>query len=107
MAFNDYFYYGVNQLIEVERPIVEKAKSYREWQLSVRTNTKVLQTPDAIHLATATIYNAREFHTFDDGGKGNGCFLLKLDGNVMGDKLKICRPFVAQAQMFFVPDNIP
>ena len=97
--FHDSFYYGVNQLAEVERPIVDKAKLYREWQLSTRTNSKVLQTPDAVHLATATIYNADEFHTFDDGGKGNGCSLLKLDGSIMGDKLKICRPYALQGQM--------
>lgn len=103
--FHDSFYYGVNVLAEVERPIVDRAKLYREWQLNTRTNSKVLQTPDAIHLATATVYDVDEFHTFDDGGKGNGCSLLKLNGSIMGDKLKICRPYIMQGLMLFNSDN--
>lgn len=44
---------------------------------------------DAIHLASAAIYNADEFHTFDRDD------LLRLDGKIDredGEKLKICTP---------------
>lgn len=54
---------------------------------------KVLATPDAIHLATAILYRANEFHTFD-GGKKNGKHLglLELSGDVGGHRLTICKP---------------
>jgi predicted nucleic acid-binding protein len=45
-----------------------------------------LQTPDAIHLASALHYSAGEFHTFD--GK-----LLGLGNTVIGRKLLICEPY--------------
>ena len=42
---------------------------------------KLLQTPDAIHLATAIMYRATEFHTFDDGKSGSkNLGLLGLSG---------------------------
>lgn len=44
-----------------------------------------LKSPDAIHLATAILYRADEFHTFDDQ-------LLSLSGNVGGHKLIVCKP---------------
>lgn len=47
---------------------------------------KKLATPDALHLATAIIYRADEFHTFD------GDDLIPLSGNVAGHKLVICKP---------------
>jgi len=49
-----------------------------------------LKPPDAIHLATACVANADEFHTFDDG-------LLTLDGGIDrldGMKLVIKKPAV-------------
>lgn len=44
-----------------------------------------LKTPDAIHLASAILYAANEFHTFDEA-------LLSLSGNVAEHLLKICKP---------------
>jgi len=44
-----------------------------------------LKTPDAIHLATAILHRADEFHTFDEP-------LLGMSGNVAGHKLVICKP---------------
>jgi predicted nucleic acid-binding protein len=46
---------------------------------------KRLSTPDAIHLATAILYRADEFHTFDEK-------LIPLSGNVGGHDLRICKP---------------
>lgn len=53
---------------------------------------KMLTTPDAIHLATAIMYRADEFHTFDDGKNSKALGLLGLSGNVAGHKLTICKP---------------
>lgn len=47
-----------------------------------------LKPPDAVHLATAIIAEASEFHTFDDK-------LLRLDGKIGrtdGGLLRICKP---------------
>lgn len=47
-----------------------------------------LRPPDAVHLATAVIADAAEFHTFDSA-------LLKLDGKILkptGGTLKIRKP---------------
>jgi predicted nucleic acid-binding protein len=67
------------------------AKEIREW------NAKI-SLPDAIHLATAILYDADEFHTTDGSGKRKrGGDLLPLDGNVAGHKLRICTP---QGQQF-------
>jgi predicted nucleic acid-binding protein len=50
-------------------------------------------TPDAIHLATAILYDVTEFHTFDQNDKPNKSrALLPLNGNVAGHPLTICKP---------------
>jgi predicted nucleic acid-binding protein len=51
-----------------------------------------LCTPDAIHLATALIYEVDAFYTFDDGGDTKCRGLIPLSGNVAGRKLTICKP---------------
>ena len=54
---------------------------------------KKLTTPDAIHLATAILYRADEFHTFDNGKKDSKSLgLIGLSGNVGGNRLIICKP---------------
>jgi predicted nucleic acid-binding protein len=47
---------------------------------------KKLKTPDALHLATAILHRADEFHTFDEDD------LIPLSGNVAGHRLTICMP---------------
>lgn len=53
---------------------------------------KTLSVPDAIHLATAIIYRATEFNTFDGSNARNTLGLLPLSGDVAGHALKICKP---------------
>lgn len=53
---------------------------------------KTLSTPDAVHLATAILYRADEFHTFDGKGNSTSLGLLPLSGNVGGHDLMICKP---------------
>jgi predicted nucleic acid-binding protein len=61
-----------------------------------------VSAPDSIHLATAILYGVTEFHTFDGATqKGGVGKLLKLNGNVAGHSLKICKPVVAQLQLNF------
>ncbi|MFZ5912779.1 MAG: type II toxin-antitoxin system VapC family toxin [Pseudomonadota bacterium] len=60
---------------------------------------KTLSTPDALHLATAILYRADEFHTFDDSNNRNSIGLIKLSGNVGGNDLKICKPNAKNPQL--------
>jgi predicted nucleic acid-binding protein len=53
---------------------------------------KTLSTPDAIHLATAILYRADEFHTFDNENSNKSLGLIPLSGDVGGHKLIICKP---------------
>jgi len=53
---------------------------------------KSLSTADALHLATAIIYRANEFHTFDNEGRARTLGLIPLSGNVAGHRLTICKP---------------
>ncbi|HJW40518.1 MAG TPA: PIN domain-containing protein [Rhizomicrobium sp.] len=53
---------------------------------------KGLSTPDALHLATAVLYRADEFHTFDAEGRAKTLGLIPLSGNVAGHRLTICKP---------------
>ena len=76
--------------VDVSGRVLSLSKEIREW------NPKI-SLPDAIHLATAIIYEADEFHTTDGAGKRKrGGDLLPLDGNVAGHKLRICVPCAKQ-----------
>jgi predicted nucleic acid-binding protein len=60
---------------------------------------KTVSSPDAIHLATAILYRADEFHTFDGEGSSRSLGLLPLSGNVGGHKLTICKPVAKNPQL--------
>lgn len=70
-----------------------------------------LLTPDAIHLATALHYNAKEFHTFDGANgtkkprrsKYSRCGLLNLNGDVAGRPLAVLRPSSEQYLLALPP----
>lgn len=51
-------------------------------------------TTDAIHLATASLHDADELHTFD-------LKMLRFNGNLMGLNLKICKPRTKQLGLPF------
>lgn len=70
---------------DVDAAIAFKARELRERFLT----GKKLATPDAIHIATALIYKADLFFTFDSG-------LLTLNKDSRVDGLEICKPFVSQ-----------
>lgn len=81
--------------ISVDIKVAELAHDIRDYY-TVRAkefSNKKLSTPDAIHLATAILYRADEFHTFDDGQSSSKAIsLIDLSGNVGGHKLTICKP---------------
>jgi predicted nucleic acid-binding protein len=64
-----------------------------------RGGGKTVSAPDAIHLATAIIYRADEFHTFDHVGSRQSLGLIPLSGNVAGNKLTICKPDAKRRQL--------
>lgn len=61
-------------------------------------NNKTISVPDAIHLATAILYKAVEFHTFDGSNK-KSLGLLGLNGDVGGHSLVVCKPVDQQHEM--------
>lgn len=63
-------------------------------------NKKTVCTPDAIHLATAILYRADEFHTFDASNK-KSLGLLPLNGDVAGHQLLIKKPSSRQLGINF------
>lgn len=65
----------------------------------VKRGGKTISTPDAIHLATAILYRANEFHTFDADGSRKSLGLLQLSGNVAGNELVICKPQATRPQL--------
>ncbi len=53
---------------------------------------KSLKTPDAIHLATAILHRANEFHTFDEQ-------LIASSGDIAGHRLIVCKPAARNPQL--------
>ncbi len=64
-----------------------------------QTGLNTVTTPDAIHLATAIIYEADEFHTFDEYNTNKRRALIPLNGNVAGHNLIICKPSLPQLSL--------
>lgn len=97
----------VMQLPNLTRPAVDirvarLARDIRNYYLlKSGLSAKTLTVPDAIHVATAIIYKATEFHTFDknDNTKQNSLGLLPLSGDVGGHNLTICIPPNVSNQM--------
>jgi len=76
---------------DVDPPVAMKARDFRQRFLQHESGKK-LATPDAIHLATASI---------DNGGHEKKYLgLLGLDGDERLDGLKICKPSVPQPDLF-------
>jgi predicted nucleic acid-binding protein len=93
--------------IAVDIRIANLARDLRNYYLAreVQYNGHTIMVPDAIHLATAILYRASEFHTFDrhNNGKHKSLGLIPLSGNVAGHNLTICSP-VPTPQMGLLPE---
>lgn len=81
--------------------VAKLARDLRDYYFSKPDiyNGKTLCTPDAIHLATAILYKAKEFHTFDGSNKNGSLGLLKLSGDVGGHNLIVCKPQSNQGEL--------
>jgi predicted nucleic acid-binding protein len=69
--------------VEVSRNILMRAREirdfyYRPANAKLQTKSKNMDAGDAVHLATASIYGAAEFHTRDDDSKGTKIPLVSL-----------------------------
>ena len=78
----------------MDTKVASLAHDLRDYYLSRPSEYggKTFSTPDAIHLATAILYRADEFHTFDNDGSAKSLGLIPFSGNVGGHKLAICKP---------------
>lgn len=75
-------------------------RDYYQARKEAGESKKTLATPDAVHLATAILYDVEQFHTFDDGKKSRRHLgLLGLSGNVAGHPLVICKPQPTQTRL--------
>jgi len=81
------------QQISQDPRVINLSNEIREYYQRQREidGVKTVSTPDAIHLASAILYDVTEFHTFDEKRK-RGRALLSLNSNVAGYPLKICKP---------------
>ena len=99
---------GIHQCEDVTPPISMRARQYRDYYQAnpvkcphgegIRSD---LTTPDAIHLATAVIFNCEQFLTFDgsSSGRKNTIGLLWLENKVGNDSLIISQPEQLQGEL--------
>ena len=75
--------------LSVDMRIAKLAEDLREHYVAIRSqnNDRILSVPDAIHLATAILYKADEFHTCDEENRKRTLGLIPLNGNVAGHSL--------------------
>ena len=87
--------------ISMEAKVAAMAHDLRDYYMSrsAEFGGKTLGVPDAIHLATAILYRATEFHTFDSVGRSKSLGLLPLSGNVGAHRLTICKPHAKNPQL--------
>jgi hypothetical protein len=91
------------QVKEASAPIMDLAHEIRDYYQRLRndgnSNLPTVETPDAIHLSTAIIYECPVFYTFDENDAPSGSrpkrALIPLSGNVANRyPLIICKPKV-------------
>ena len=85
--------------IAVDMKIARLARDLRNYYLTQNgIDGMTLTVPDSLHLASAILNKATEFHTFDehDKPKQHALGLLPLSGNVAGHDLIICKPSAKQ-----------
>jgi predicted nucleic acid-binding protein len=85
----------------VDLKIARMAHDLRDWYIQKpdKYDKKTLSVPDAMHLATAIMYRANEFHTFDNDNGNNSLGLLPLSGDVAGHQLIICKPMAKAPEL--------
>lgn len=77
--------------VAADSRINDRSSAIREYHQSRGTK---IQTPDAIHLATAVLYKADEFQTMDGlDNKAKPKRILALNGDVGGYPLTVVHPY--------------
>lgn len=109
-AYNDLFDSVKFHQLELTKNIITRAREIRDFYYkeadAFGKGGKMMDLGDAIHLATATVYNVDEFHTRDAGVKGSKVPLLGLYEYSGMDKvcdkyeLKIISPTAQQTRLF-------
>ena len=92
------------QELSIDARVMQLAGEIRSFHRASRSKSaqRAVSVPDAIHLASAIMYEASEFHTFDGARSGSNVGgLLTLNGNVANHKLKICKPNAVQLRLDF------
>jgi predicted nucleic acid-binding protein len=99
--FDDLFKRPNMGRISVDIRVSKLARDMRDHYLAREKefNKKTLSVPDAIHLSTAILYHAKEFHTFDRRNRNGTLGLLPLNGNVAGHDLTVCHPETKQSSL--------
>jgi len=95
------------QEMPIDKRVVTLAHELRDFyqQQKAKDGTPTLTTPDAIHLATAIIWEVDCFYTFDGRDKSKKVrSLLPLSGNVAGRNLTIARPLAKQTHFLHALD---
>ncbi len=84
MQFRDFFKRRNVRLIEVNTRLALLAREIRDYYQKNSQKGFTVGTPDAIHLASAILWKADEFHTFDknDKPKFQELGLLGLNGKI-------------------------
>jgi predicted nucleic acid-binding protein len=87
--------------VGVDIRIAKLAQELRDYYstLAGEFNNKTLSVPDAIHLATAILYKADVFHTFDETNRSGTLGLIPLSGNAGGYPLVITKPVAIQPSL--------
>jgi predicted nucleic acid-binding protein len=83
--------------------LTNKIRDYYQQQKDI-DGLPTITLPDAVHLASAILYGASEFHTFDEFDSRKNPkrrALIPLNGNVAGYSLKICKPPTPAQQNLF------
>ena len=107
-VFDDLFKYKNLQLINVNKTIADYASEFRKHYINnpfkfhendINGHRADLSTADSIHLATAVLYEANHFFTYDDGKSKDSetgrrtVPILRLGNKIANDALNISKPF--------------
>jgi len=83
-----------NIVYDVDGPVARKAHDIQTKFAGDPDEEKFPETPDALHIATAILARADEFHTFDDGKNNKKAKfpILSKTAHAYLDRLTICKP---------------
>lgn len=90
------------QMYDVNVPIAHVAQEIREFYSGRNDGLPTIETPDALHLATAIVYECQTFYTLDmKDRQGKGRSLLSLSGKPVAGRyyIEVSKPIPQQYTM--------